>query len=472
MLLYFRMLVVLLINLYCVRIVLKCLGVEDYGIYNVIGGFVALFTLFSDTMASAMQRFFAVEIGRKSELVVRRKLFTGSFILIVVFVFLVALPSAYLGNWFIENYMTLPIDRVIVSKFVLYFSIIAFVFRVLRTPFNALLFARESFDVYAIFGLIEVLLKLLSVFVLAAVDLDKLLLYSVLVAINMTMVFFGYYFYCRKICEECDFVPFVEKTMLRDMLTYSSWNALGTFSNLLRNHVNNILINLFFGPTVNTGRAIGFQVNSVVLQFSSNFYTAVKPQITKEYAKGGFERSFDLVRVSSKYAFSLMAVIVFCIFFNVEYFLKLWLGEIPPYAIVFTKLFLINALVEVLNIPIVTLIQAHGRIAIYQILVTTLLLLNVPVSYVLLKFGYSAEVTVFVSIIISIFSILPRLVVCKTITKMPYRVFLRGVLLPALMLTTLLLMLGFLQKTYFLGGIERLLSTIPIILFFVLHSFG
>lgn len=418
MLLYFRMLLIMGVSLYTVRIVLNTLGVVDYGIYNVVAGIVSMFTFLSGTMASASQRFFAFEIG-KNNIVQLKKTFSITVTIYAAIAVIILLLTETIGLWFLNHKMVIPAERMEATQWVYQFSILSFILTIMIIPYQAVIIAREKMKVYAYVSIIEVILKLLIVYILIFFSFDKLKLYSILIFLTSAIIAIIYRLYCKRNFEECTYRFINDRTMYREILSYSGWNIIGSISIVLRNQGINILLNIFFNPVVNAARAIAFQINSVLLNFINNFYTAVRPQITKSYAAGDLKYMKDLVFQSSKFAFYLMMLLSIPLLLETEYILTLWLKELPEYVVIFSQLVIINSLIEVMNLPLVSAIQATGKMKLYQTTVSSFMLLNLPISYLFLKKGFPPETTMYISITISLLSFIPRLLICQKIAQIP-----------------------------------------------------
>jgi O-antigen/teichoic acid export membrane protein len=473
-LLYFRMLLTMMVSLYTVRVVLETLGILDYGIYNVVGGVVSMFAFLSNSMASASQRFLAFEIGKNDE-VKLKNIFSVTVSIYVIISIIVLILAETIGLWFVNSQMSIPENRIEAANWVYQFSILSFILTINTIPYNAAIIARENMKAFAYISIFEVILKLGVVFILLLFSADKLKLYSSLVFISTLIVAFIYKTYCKKNYVECTYRFFWNKIMFREILTYSGWNIIGSISVVSREQGVNLLLNVFFNPIVNASRGIASQINMMLLSFTTNFYSAVRPQITKSYAAGDYSYTHDLVCQSSKMAFYLIMVLSLPILLETNWLLTVWLNEIPSYAILFTQLIIINSLIEVFNLPLVAAIQATGRIKLYQTTVSILLLLNLPISYVFLKLGYSPEITMLVSIVLSLLSFIPRIWICKIEMGLSVKFYLNKVLLPSVLVFLFTMSLSIMVHFCFNEGLLRLVLVSSAVLFssiFAVYSFG
>lgn len=411
-LLYLRQIFLIIISLYSSRVILATLGIEDYGIYNVVGGIALMFSFITTTMASASQRFLSYEIANGNE-----ERLSQTFSLTMLSYILISAVSVVLCEliavWFLNTYMNIPENSLYAANWILQFSIFSFIVNLISTPYLSVIIAREKMGVYAYVSIIDGLLKLAILFLLKLWKSDRLILYGLFMFIETAIISIYYAIYTTKRFKESKYKYFYEKERLKEMFAFAWWNVLGSLANVLRSQGINILLNIFFNPIVNAARGIAYNVNSAISNFSNNFYTAVRPQIIKRYAAGAVDEMLGLVFMSSKFAFYLLLILSLPILFETDYLLKLWLKTPPEYTAIFVKLIVINSLMEVLNYPLVNAIQATGKIKIYQLIVSGFYLLNLPISYVLLRYGMPPESTMYVNIGLLLVCFWPRLIICK-----------------------------------------------------------
>ena len=426
LMLYFRMLFMMFLGLFTSRIVLESLGESDYGIYNVVGGVVAMFAIISGTLSSAVSRFITFEMGKGSEAQLN-KVYSTSVIIQALLSIIVIILAEPIGLWFIDNKMTIDPVRIPAARSVLHFSVFSFVVNLMSIPQTASITAHEKMSAYAYVGILDGILRFSVALLISRSGYDRLVLYAMLMAASVLVVRMVYGWYCRKNFEECHFKPVFDRDLLKRMFSFAGWNFIGETAGVLRDQGGNILINIFFGPVVNAARGIALQLNNVVIGFVTNFMTAVNPQITKSYASGEHEYMFSLVRKASRMSFYLLFILALPIIFNAENVLKLWLKDVPEHSALFMQLFLVFALCESVSRPLITTVLASGKIRDYQIVVGGLQLVNLPVSYLLLKNGFIPEVTVAVSIVLSLICLIVRLLMLKKIAGFPVGPFLRRV---------------------------------------------
>ncbi|HAX8472696.1 TPA: lipopolysaccharide biosynthesis protein, partial [Escherichia coli] len=398
--LYVRMLVMLFVSLYTSRVVLNTLGVSDFGIYNVVGGIVLMFAFISNTMAGASQRFFSYEIGRNNSDRLKQ-LFSVTLTIYVFFCILISVLAETVGLWFIRNKMNIPVERIDAALFVYHASIISFIFTIIRIPYNSLIIAHEKMSFFATTSIIEAFLKLGGVFLLSFLEWDKLKLYSVIMLLVVFIITIVYYLYCRRNFNESKFIIVKDKKIYTELSSYAGWNSFTTLANIGLDQGINILLNIFFGPVVNAARGIAFQIKTQVTAFVGNIQMASAPQIIKYHAANKKSELEKLVFLSSRITYYFMFFIALPVLLQTETLLKLWLIKVPPHAVVFTQLVIINILIETISGTVTSAIQATGRIKAYQISVGVVLLLAVPISFVLLKLGLSPEITVVVTSFLS-----------------------------------------------------------------------
>lgn len=452
--LYIRMLFVMLCNFFIVRVLLKALGVEDYGINNVVGGIVLMLAFLSSTMNSASQRFFSFELGKK-DLSNLKKYFTSSFWIYVGIVIVVIVLAETLGLWFLCNKMTIPVNRAGAAFWIYQCSIVTFVFSLLSIPYNAAIVAREEMNIYAYVGVLEVLLRLLAAFTLYFADGDLLKTYAVLSCVAMSIPSFFYIIWGTFRFPECRIMVFWNKTMFLEIASFSSWSLFGALSSVFRSQGINILLNIFFNPVVNAARAIAYQVNSALNQFVLNFFKAVQPQIVKTYAAGETNAMFTLVFASTKFNFFLVYLIALPVLLETPRFLSIWLTVLPERTVLFTRLVIVNTIFELMIYPLLTALMATGNIKRYQIVTGSLLLLVLPISYLMLKNGFPPETTLYVTIAITILSQFVRIVFMKKMLYMSVREYVCKAVIPILIVSMLSSIVPIIVELYLNDGFIR-----------------
>lgn len=440
LMLYIRMFALLLVGLYTSRVVLEALGENDYGIYNVVGGVVAMFTIISGALNSAVSRFITFEMGKGAAARLNEVYSTAVTIQFIIALTVVAAAEP-IGLWFIENEMTIDPSRIPAAKLVLHFSILAFVINLMSVPQMASITAHEKMSAYAAIGVLDGLLRLAVAFMIMRSPMDRLVYYAALMAAVVLIVRGAYGIYCRTHFPECRYRPVFEKPLMKEMFSFAGWNFIGVSAGVLRDQGGNILVNLFYGTAVNAARGIAVQLNAAVQGFVTNFMTAVNPQITKSYASGDKAYMLSLIRRSSRMSFFLLFVIALPILFNTEYLLSIWLKDVPAHTVMFVRLFLVFALCESISNPLITAQLATGKIRNYQLVVGGLMLLNIPVSYIFLKHGAAAEITVAVASAISLVCLAARLVMLRGMIGLSIRKFVSDVCLKIVLVVVISLIL-------------------------------
>lgn len=378
----------MVVSLYTSRVVLNTLGIEDYGIYNLVGGIVVLFSFINSAMASATQRFLNFEMAKKSEEAVR-KVFSISMNAHILIAGIIIVLAETIGLWFLNNKLNIPVNRHYAANVVYQFSIFTFTFNILKVPYNASVIAYEKMSFYAWISIIEVILKLAVVFLLVLFLFDKLILYAILIFAVSILIFFTYRFYCRRMFTSCHYKFIHDRVLFKELLSFSGWSMFGNMALVGSNQGISMILNIFLGVTINAAMGIAAQVNAAVYSFVSNFQVAFKPQIVKTYATGDFLKHEKLIMQTSRLSYYLLFVLVLPVLFNTEEILIIWLKTLPEYAVEFTQIIIGISLIEALAGPFASSTSASGKIRNYQIIISFLLLLNLPLAYFLLLKGYS-----------------------------------------------------------------------------------
>ena len=452
--LYLRMLMVMLVSLFTVRVVLNALGAEDYGINNVVGGFVTMFAFLTSTLNSASLRFFAYNIGKNNQEKLSQY-FTMSFWCFVIMAAITFVLAETIGLWFVSNMLTIPTDRMSAAFWVYQFSILTFVLKIITIPYSSIVIAHERMNMYAVLGVIECFLKLGVAYLIFISPFDKLKTYTIL------MFFFGasvdsyYFIYGLKNFPECRIRRFWDKRIFKEITNYSSWTLFGTLSGVFRGQGINILLNIFFNPVVNAARAIAFQINSHINGFVMNFYKAVQPQITKSYGAADLESMHSLVLRSSRLCFYLILILSMPVLLETDYILTIWLKNIPEYTVLFTRLVILTAIVDSTAYPLQTSISATGKIKKFQIITGGLLLLNLPIAWIFLHLGYPPQVTMYIAIAISIIAQITRIGFAKKYTNLDVSKYIREVVLVIGLVTLLAYILPVVTHFYMREGLIR-----------------
>lgn len=432
--LYVRMFIMMAISLYTSRVILNALGVEDYGVYNVVGGIVSMFSILSDSLSAAIGRFITFELG-KGDAEKLKKVFCTAINVQIILIFIISLLLETIGVWFLNNKMVIPDDRIVAANWVFQMSVITFAINLWSVPYNASIVAHERMSAFAYISIYDAIAKLLISFMVIKNPFDRLIYYGLLVLLVGLTQRFIYAWYCKKHFEECHYVIMYDKQTTKEMFGFAGWNFIGASSAVLRDQGGNMLINLFFGPAVNAARGVAMSVNSAVTGFVSNFMTALKPQITKSYASKDYEYMFKLVFQGARLSYYILLLLALPIIFTTQYLLEIWLGVVPEHATNFVRLVLMFSMSESLAAPLVTVMLATGDIRNYQLIVGGCQLLNLPVSYVFLRLGFPPETILIVAICVSVLCEMARLIMLRGMINLSMRDFLLNVYLNVISVT-------------------------------------
>lgn len=429
--LYSRMLLITLVTLYTSRVLLAELGVVDFGIYNVVAGVVAMLAFLKSAMSLSVQRFLSFELGtgNKERL---RSVFSMSFYAHIILALIIIAIAETLGLWFVQTQLVIPENRVGAALVVYHCVVAASVFSVLEIPYNAMILASEHFNIYAYVSVVDAGLRLAVAFILCVGICDKLELYGYLIMIITILIMSTYIIYVILNFPESRIRKIWRISVLKEVLTFSMWSLLGELAWVCVLQGINILINIFCGPTVNAARAISFQVNAAVTSLTRSFQQAVNPQLIKHYAAGNILEMNILLFRCTRFSFYLMLLITFPLLLETRFILELWLKEVPQHTVLFCQLVLIGGLVDGLSNLLATIAKAYGKIRKYQIIVSFVLMLNFPVSFILLKMGYFPEITMYVYMVVSLFLLYIRLYLTKEMVNLSPIDYIKQVIYPIL----------------------------------------
>ena len=428
-LLYVRMIILMVVTLYTSRVILAVLGVDDYGIYSLIGGIIALFSFISNALVNAMQRFFNVALGQRDEKKYHRVYVMGFNLLFLFSIFLL-LVGETIGLWFVNNKLNIPDGRETAAFWVYQISIVTLIVHLLRTPDNASIIAYEHMGFYAYLSIGEALLKLGIVFLLQVFAMDKLLLYVILYLAATVLINVAYKVYCNKMFAECRYHWLWDKKMFRDLLSFSGWSLLSNGSRTVTMQGENIFLNQYYSVSVNAARGIAAQVYNAVNTFLTNFQTAFKPQLTKSYAAGEMGNHYSLLYRSSKFSFYLLLVLVIPIIFNLDALLGAWLVEVPLYTKEFCLFVLLAYLADALASPLGTSIAANGNIRGLQISIAVVFVIQLFASFFALRAGWPPYIVSVFILISHTIHYLFYIYFCKKLCDLRLGEYFKKVLLP------------------------------------------
>lgn len=420
--LYIRMLFLMVVSLYTSRVILKSLGVEDYGIYNVVGGFVAMFSMISTSLAGAISRYLTFSLAKDTPERLR-EVFATSILIQVLLCLILLVIAETAGIWFVNTLMVIPDGRLTAANWVFQISVLTTMVQLISIPYNSLLIAHEKMSAFAYIGIYEGIFKLLIAFAIPYATTDSLILYAILMCFLSVSVRMMYGRYCSMHFPESKFKFIIDKYLLKNMFGFAGWNFVGTTAGVLRSQGINVLINIFCGPAVNAARGIAMQVNNAVSSFCGNFIIAVRPQITKSYAVGDKTSYENLVMRCSKFAFFILMLLCVPLVIEIDFIINIWLEEVPTYTIEFVCVILLLTMVDSYSSSLTTLLLATGKIKKYQIMVGGIQLMNFPLAYILLKLGFNPVTTVSSVILISIICMVTRLQLLRSMLQFPIAKF-------------------------------------------------
>lgn len=433
--LYVRMFLVMSVSIFTSRLILDALGVDDFGVFNVIGGLVAMFCVFNSTMSNATVRFITFAIG-EADAVKLKRTFNAALAIHIIIAIIVIVLTETVGVWFLYNEMNIDPEKMNDAFWILQFSILSTAISIVTLPVNSLIAAHEKMGVYAYMSIVDVCLKLGIVYILLSVEQDdRLILYGLLLLFSQVLYMVVNLVYCRVKFRECRLsISFnKDKLLFKDMLSFSGWSMFGCVAAMGYTQGLNMLLNVFGGVAVNAARAISVQVQSIVLNFSGNFQAAITPQIVKSYAQGNWAYMHRLVYVSSKYSFFLMYLISLPLMVMMPQVLGLWLKEVPDYSVVFVRLILLITLINVMSNPLMKSVDATGKIKRYHIVVGGFLILILPVSWVALRLDAPLETVFVIQLVFSVAALFLRLYVSRPLTKLTITGFVVNVIKPSLL---------------------------------------
>ena len=436
LLLYFRMLLTMVVSLYTSRVVLGALGVEDYGIYNVVGGVVAMFSMLSGSLSAAISRFITFELGTGNKEKLAR-VFSSSVTIQLGLCAIVLILAETVGSWFLNTKMVIPENRMYAANWVYQLSLLTFVIKLISIPYNAAIIAHERMSAFAYISIFEAVCKLIVAYCIVISPIDRLILYAIMLAAIAIIIRLIYGVYCKKRFEECTYHFIYDHNLLKQMFGFAGWNFIGASSALLRDQGGNIIINLFCGPAVNAARGIAVQVNNAIHSFVTNFMTALNPQITKSYASGDRQYMMTLLFQGARLSYYILLLLSLPVIVNTHYILQLWLGQVPEHTVLFVQLVLIFGMCESISSPLVTAMLATGKIRNYQLVVGGCQMMNLPVSYILLRLGAIPETVLIVAIVISQLCLATRLYMLRGLIGLKARDFIKKVYINVLVVTML-----------------------------------
>lgn len=472
--LYGRTAFTLIISLFTSRLTLQALGVDNYGISNAVGGVIALLEIVSGSMESSISRYITFELGHGDFNKLKRTFSTAVNIQLILGLIVVMIAET-VGVWFLNAKMNIPAGRMVAANWVLQCAIITFFVSITQVPYSACVIGHEKMSFFAVLGISRSVLRLIIVCLLFVLPYDKLIMMSILLLMAHVIIQLVQRFYCIRFFQECEYSFVIDKSLLGEMMGYTSWNFLTNGAWVLSNQGVNVLINLFFGVAYNAARGVAVSLEAVVKKFVNDFMMAMNPQITKSYAAGDFEEMNMLVCRGTRFAYYLMLVFALPLLFEAYNVLHLWLGVVPDYSVLFFRLSVIGTLIVILGQTSVTAVMASGDIKWYCIIITIITIFVTPLTYLFYKLGYPVEISYVIFIITYGINDIVRLVLMKKIWGFPILLYVRETLIPVILVTILSFILPLIIRYVLDDSIVRFILTIIVSFFssiIVIYSVG
>jgi O-antigen/teichoic acid export membrane protein len=459
-LLYFRMFLMMCINLYTSRIVLHTLGVEDYGIYNVVGGVVVMLEFINDSMTASTQRFLSFELGtgNKQKL---REVFATSINIHLIISLIIVLLGETIGLWFLHEKMVIPPERMVATEWCFQLSIFTSVLNVLSYPYISAIIAHEKMSSFAYIAILDAVLKLLLVYLLLVFDYDRLIFYAILYAAEKLLIRMVYNIYCVRNFDECKYRWFFRKDLFKEMASFAGWKMWGELALVFYTQGLDILLNVFFGPVVNAARAAAAYAQTAVGSFASNFQTAINPQIMKTYASEQLKETHQLIYRGSRLTFCLLLTICLPLIVETPAVLGIWLKEVPDGSVTFLRLLLVILMIRQSTSVLVTTVAATGNIKKYEITMGVLMLSILPIAYMVLKIGGNPSSVFVVYLFIAFIGYFVSLYIILPLIKLSLTDYINYSIKRCALVLILSLVLPFLMK--FVTDASLLLSIVNII---------
>ncbi|WP_312825289.1 MATE family efflux transporter [Epilithonimonas sp.] len=458
LILYFRMFINMGVGLFTAGIVLNTLGITDYGIYNVVGGFVSMFGFLNASMSSATQRFLSFDLG-KNDFEQLRKTFSTTVTIHFAIAILIVLVLETFGLWYINYKLNVPSERMMAVNIVFQFSVVSSFLGIVQVPYNALITAHERFNVYAYISFLEIAFKLAILYFLVCVQHDKLVLYSTLLFVSSFVIRMVYRIYSRRNFPESNYEFYFDKSYFKEILSFTGWNIFGNVATVARGQGNNMLLNLFFGPVLNAAYGVSTQFQGVINSFVSNFQVAVNPQIIKTYANREFEKSIFLMKESSKLSYFLMLIMSVPMVYNIDYILEIWIKKVPPYTNTFICISLVGVLLDAISNPLMTAARASGKIKWYQIIISITIFLSLPLSYFALKIYKNPNLIFIIISILNFGALVFRIYFLQNMISLNVKDFIKDVFIKILVCTTIVFLANY-TLYYYYGAANTIISLI------------
>ena len=449
MFLYFRMIVIMVVSFYTVRVVLDTLGVTDFGLYNLVASFVIMLAFLNNTLTSGTQRFLTFEIG-KNDLVKLKQTFSTALLIHIALAFLILILGETIGLWLLYEKMNIPVDRLDAAFWVYQFAIASTMVGVMQVPYNALIIAHERMHIFAYVSIVEAILKLLVVYLLLVISFDKLIVYGVLMFLVSLSIAIFYRIYVMRNYKESRFVFSFDKEIVKSMLQFSGWNLFGSVAWIVMNQGINILLNILYGPALVAARVITLQINTGLLTLVNGFRTALNPQIIKNYSSGNLEEMKTLSLISAKYTFYLALFLILPVYLELEKILALWLVEVPEWTILFSQLVLIFTLIQTFDLSFGIIFQATGDMKYNQIMSGGVYLSVIPIFLIINHFYELNPSAIFYIQIVAgvIVAFVVKTYLLKRIIGIRLSVYFKLILLPILRILFIILIFNLIIENF------------------------
>ena len=456
-----RMVIVMIISLYTSRVILQTLGVEDYGVYNVVCGFVAMFTFLNTSMSNGIQRFFNFELAKNGTDGANKVYVTSLLIQLLLGVVIIVLTES-IGLWYLHNKMVIPEGRMFAAEWIFQLSMVGFLLVIMQVPYTAAVMAHEKMDFYAIVSILDAVIKLVLVIILPYVDYDKLITFGAFILAMHIFDFLLYFFYCKKKFAEITLrnrkEKGLDKALFGSMLGFSGWNIFGSFSNMMRDQGINLIMNFFYGPVVNAARGIAMQVNGAINNLLGSILTPVRPQVIQSYARKEIDRSMRLTFSISKFSLFFLMLLALPISVEIDCILHLWLGDVvPEHTQVFCIIILATSAILIPMGALATLVHASGKMKTYQLVGSIVKLLSVPIAFVMMKIGYTPEWALIAVFVFDAIGFFVGMLIIKTLMPFSIRNYLKYVLIPITPVFIISFIVEYALHYYMSDGILRLL---------------
>jgi O-antigen/teichoic acid export membrane protein len=451
-----RMVIVLIITLYTSRVILGVLGVEDYGVYNVVAGFVTMFGFFNSSLSNGIQRFYNFELG-KNGVEGARRVYNMALLIQVLLALIIVLPTEIFGLWYLHNKMVIPEGRMFAAEWIFQLSLLTFVLHIIQVPYTAAVMAHERMDFYAIVSIFNVLISLAAVFLIPHLGGDALILYGALTALIALITLVLYIGYAKKNFKEIVIEKAFRLSLFKEMLSFSGWNIFGTLGQMMKDQGVNLILNFFFGPIVNAARGIANQVNGGLQSFVANITVPVRPQVVQSYATGDINRSLSLTYTISKLSCYFLLLMALPIMLEIDFVLKIWLGDnVPEHTSIFVVIIVLNSFINNLNAAVSGIVHASGKMKIYQLCGGSISLVSVAIVYIAMLIWDIPSIALIVLLALDIIRQFVALLVLKSIVnEFSLKVYIHDVVVPLVLVASVSLIFPMLVYNYMQMGVLR-----------------